>query len=64
MQHQFPILFENEPKETMRNNYFVVENIQVIAEGELVKRFAVGTICVLCNNNFLQSLVFKVGDVN
>jgi len=59
MQHQFPILFENEPKETMRNNYFVVENIQVIAEGELVKRFAVGTICVLCNNKLFTKSSFK-----
>jgi len=32
-------------------NYFAVENIQVIAEGELVNRFSVGTIRVLYNHH-------------
>jgi len=31
-------------------NFYAVENIYVIAEGELVKRFAIGTICVLYNH--------------
>jgi hypothetical protein len=43
MQHHFPILFANNHKETLRNSYFAVENIQIIAEGELLNRFAVGT---------------------
>ena len=58
MQHHIPILFENKPKATLRNNYFAVENIQVIAEGELVKRFAVGTICVLFNNKLFKKSGF------
>jgi hypothetical protein len=35
MQHHVAILFENIPEETFRweKNYFEVENIQVIAEG-------------------------------
>jgi len=44
MQHQFPIIFENIPN---GKSYFAVENIRVIAEGELVNRFASGTIRVL-----------------
>jgi len=58
MQHHIRILFENKPKETLRNNFFAVENIQVIAEGELVKRFAVGSICVLCNNKLFKKSGF------
>jgi len=50
MQHHFRILFENIPEETLRwKKYFAVENIRVIAEGELVNRIAIGTICVLYN---------------
>jgi len=35
-------------------NYFAVENIQVIAGGELVNRFAVGTIRVLYNHHLFM----------
>jgi len=40
-QHNVHILFENIPKKKQLNgkNYFAVENIHVIAEGELVTRF-------------------------
>jgi len=51
MQHHFPILFENVPEETLRwEKICAVENIYVIVEGEMVKRFAIGTICVLYNH--------------
>jgi len=39
-------------------NYFSVENIQVIAEGELVNRFANATILVLCNHRLFSKLGF------
>jgi len=58
MQHHFPLLFKNKSKETLRNNYFAVENILVIAERELVNRFAVGTICVLFNNKLFKKSGF------
>ena len=52
MQHHFPILFENIPEETLRwKNYLAVENFQVIAEGELVNRFTIGTLRVLHNHH-------------
>jgi hypothetical protein len=43
MQHHFPILFENIylKRDVDGKNNLAVENIQVIAEGELVKRFSV-----------------------
>jgi hypothetical protein len=51
MQHNFPILFENIPEETIRwENYFAVENVQVIAEGELVILSVIGTIRFLYNH--------------
>jgi archaellum component FlaF (FlaF/FlaG flagellin family) len=39
-------------------NYFSVENIQVIAEGELVNRFANGAIRVLYNHQLFTKLGF------
>jgi hypothetical protein len=37
MQHNVPILFENIPeKQLVGKNYFAVENIEVIAEGNLL----------------------------
>jgi hypothetical protein len=36
-------------------NYFVVENIQVIAEGELVNRNAIGTIRVFDHHHFTKA---------
>jgi len=39
-------------------NYFAVENTQVIAEGELVNRFTIGTIRVLYNSHLLKKLSF------
>jgi hypothetical protein len=37
-------------------NYFAVENSQVIAEKELVNRFAVATIRVLYNHHLFTEL--------
>jgi hypothetical protein len=45
-------------------NDFAVEDIQVIAEGELVNRNAIGTICVLVTIIYLRRLGFKVGKLN
>jgi len=39
-------------------NYFSLENIQVIAEGEVVNRFANGTIRVLYNHQLFTKLGF------
>jgi hypothetical protein len=60
MQHHFTIFLENNSKQTLRNNYFAVENIQVIAEGELVNRFLQlePTICVLCYNKLFTKSGF------
>jgi hypothetical protein len=35
--------------------YFAVENIQVITEGELVKRFAIGKIRILYKHNLFTN---------
>ena len=43
--------------------YFAVENIQVIAEGEPVNDFAIGTICFCTTITYLRSLAFKVGEL-
>jgi hypothetical protein len=40
----------------MGKNYCVMENIQVTAEGELVTRFANGTIRVLYNHHLFKKL--------
>jgi len=44
MPHQYPPLFENIPEETLRweKNYFTMENIQFMAEGGFLNRFAIG----------------------
>jgi hypothetical protein len=44
-------------------NYFSVEKVQVIAEGELVNRFANGTIRVFITITYSRSLAFKVGEL-
>jgi len=55
MQHYFPILFKNIPEETLRwENYFAVENVQVIAEGELGNHSVIGKICVLYNHHLFM----------
>jgi hypothetical protein len=56
MQHHAPILFENIAEEILTwENYFALENIQVIAEGELVNR-----LCNLSNKCFVQpSLIYE-----
>jgi len=64
MQHHFPIVFENKPKETLRNNYFAVENIQVIAERNWLTVLQLEHYLFCETITYLQSLVFKVGDVN
>ena len=52
MQHYFPILFGNIPDEALRwEKLFFCENIQVIAEEELVNRFPLVTIYVLSNHH-------------
>jgi len=60
MQHRVAIVFENIPEETpgWEKNYFEVENIQVIAEGELVNRFAIGAIRVLYNHHLFTKTNF------
>jgi hypothetical protein len=50
MQHHFPSLFENIPN---GKSYFTLEYIQVIAEGELVNRLAIGTVSVFFYNHHL-----------
>jgi hypothetical protein len=40
-------------------NYFAVENIHVMAEGELVNHFAVGTICVVYNHHLFAKPGFS-----
>ena len=51
MQQRVAIVFENIPEETLgwgKKKYFEVENIQVIAEGELVNRFYnLSNICLV-----------------
>jgi len=42
------ILFENIPN---GKSYFTVENIQVISDGELINRFAIGIIRVFYNHH-------------
>jgi hypothetical protein len=61
MQLNFPKLFENIPEETLKwgkKKYFAVENIQVIAEGEMVSRFANGAMCVLYNHHLFTKPCF------
>jgi len=59
MHNRFPNLFENIPEKTLRwEKYFVVENIQVTAEGELINRFAIGTTRALYNHNLFTTSGF------
>jgi hypothetical protein len=47
------------------NNYFAVENIKVIAEGELDNHFSIGTIQVFCKIvTYLRSVALKVYEQN
>jgi hypothetical protein len=58
MQHHFPILFENILEHLDGENYFAVDNIQVIAEGELVDSFAIGTTRVLYSHHLFTKRGF------
>jgi len=40
-----------------------VENIQVIAEGEIVNRFVIGTIHMLYNHHLFTKPGFKIGEL-
>jgi hypothetical protein len=53
MQHHFLTLFENIPEETLRWEKIILlwkKNL-IIPEGEMVNRFAIGTIRVLYNHD-------------
>ena len=40
-----------------------MENVQVIAEGELVNRFAIGTKRVFTTITYLRRLAFEIGEL-
>jgi len=58
-QHLLNTEGENIPEETLRwENYFAVENIQLIDEGELVNRSVIGTTRVLYNHHLFTKSGF------
>jgi hypothetical protein len=42
----------------------VVENIQVVVEGDLVTVFTIKAMCISYNHHYLWSLAFKVAELN